>query len=172
MSILTKKIEFGRNFSSTSRLGFKHFLLSVAYMALTLFVSVLLILFGAFFLANIFGFYFSSTLQDLASIITITVIGTGTASWVTSKKVQKLKLNPTRVLLASLKWYVGLNLILWYFQYAGDQTPHYGVTPREELFSTTILLSVVSVLAYILVTHLIFKRIKKTSFSSPNDVNN
>ncbi|MBP9842488.1 MAG: hypothetical protein KBC62_00630 [Candidatus Pacebacteria bacterium] len=114
-----------------------------------------LILSGFWVLAEIFGFYFYSTAQEIAMAAFVTACGAGAASWIFGYKVGKLKADPNRVLSVSLFSFVLLHLLMALFQYFGDQTPHYGTTPREYLYGTGILIIFISLTVYTVVTFVV-----------------
>lgn len=158
MSFLNKEIKNPISLSLITKLGFKHIVLSLLFMLMTQAIIVSLIFSDFPLVSDIFGFYFSTFTQELTNIIVITTIGTSLSSWIIGRQIANQRLNPNLVLQKSLKWSVLFNLSYWLLLYLADQTPHYGVTPREELYTSIIPLSVISILIFAFITNIFFKK--------------
>lgn len=144
-------------FTSESSLGFRLFLTTAGLMILSTITITFLSINGIELVEKIFGFYFPTFFQTMASVVFSTLISTALAAVFFRKLINTKGANVVKVINISTTWLAVVNLSFWAVLFFGDQTPHYGVTGREELV-TEVPLSLLSILIFYAVASFILKR--------------
>lgn len=144
-------------FTSESSLGFRLFLTTAGLMIISSIIITYLVIAGNDSLAAIFGFYFPSLLQKVISIGFTSFISAAVATIFFQKHIQSTGADVAKVVKTGTIWFLLVNVAFWAVLFFGDQTPHYGVTGREELV-TEVPLSLLSILIFYVVASFILKR--------------
>jgi hypothetical protein len=114
-------------------IGFLHCIRSLIIATVTGIIIFLLILMEVDFLASLFGFFFATTAQTVFFEVFILAVGT-ILSLTLSRNSSDTRDNRRAVARVSSFWLFGFLSIIFLFLFFGDQTPHYGVTAREESY--------------------------------------
>lgn len=134
--------------TSPNWLGFSHFFKSIIFGFISMFV---LIIVGLGF-PDLFGFYFATFWQTMRLLFLSTLLGVGLSAFLTNKRQG----DPDKILWISMTWFIGSQLIILATLFWGDQTPHYGVTNRDQFYEQ-IPLSVMMLAEFYFVSKIFLK---------------
>jgi glutamine amidotransferase PdxT len=143
--------------NSESRFGFRLFLTTAGLMILSTITITLLSVSGIELTDKLFGFYFPSLAQKVTVIVFTTFISAAVAAVFMRKHILAAVADVSKVIKTSTIWFSLVNVAFWAVLFFGDQTPHYGVTGREELV-TEVPLSILSIVIFYVVASFLLKR--------------
>lgn len=149
------------NFKSPRWIGFVHFVGSLIFSFLTLIGGTLLSMYEISPFNIIFGFFFATITQTILTYVVC--FGVGTSISMTLQKFTRVIFDEdrARIVQYSTYWFFGFWVCIILFLYLGDQTPSYGVTPREELYSNAMIAPFIIIEYYVISQFLLMR--KKTS---------
>lgn len=119
--------------------GFVLFIFSITLIQLLLFITTPIL----------FYFLFDEPIHEFILLSLYVLAGTSLAAAILRVTNSSLKMQAEGVAKNATIWFLALNISILLFAYFGDQTPSYGVTPREELVTLVPFSAFLSVLYYV-----------------------